>query len=132
MRRFPLWILLAALTIVVLMAGCSNAQPDIDLPSTFHDFGEVDQGDVVTVELAVLNKGQADLHIESVSTSCGCTTASVQPQVIPAGSQGTLTVSYDSGLHPDSGSVRRFIYIASNDPDEAEVEVEVVAKVLAP
>ena len=117
---------------VSLLTACGGGQPDIVVGASRHDFGQVKQGDVVTTEIAMRNKGTGDLKIEAVSTSCGCTTAQVQPEVIPPGGTGRLIINYDSGAHPDKGPVQRHIYIASNDPDKAEVEVIIVADVQPP
>ncbi len=115
-----------------VLAACGRGQPDIAVAATRHDFGLVKQGEVAKAEIAMRNAGNSDLKIEAVSTSCGCTTAEVQPEVIPPGGEGRLIIHYDSGAHPDSGPVQRHIYIASNDPDEAEVEVIITADVRPP
>ena len=117
---------------VSVLAACGRGQPDIAVAATRHDFGRVKQGKVVATEIPMRNAGKGDLKIEAVSTSCGCTTAEIQPEVIPPGGEGRLIIQYDSGAHPDSGPVQRHIYIASNDPDEAEVEVIITADVQPP
>lgn len=132
MVRFRGLIIFAFILLAALAAGCGQGKPDIELPTTSYDWGQVTQGEVATVELPVRNTGQGDLHIESVTTSCGCTSASVEPEVIPPGGKGALKVHYDSGVHPDKGPIMRLIYIASDDPDEPETQVEVVAEVLPP
>ncbi len=132
MRRLQLGLLLAILLVVGLLAGCKGGQPAIDLPQTEHDFGEVQQGDVATVQLPVRNVGGKDLHIESVSTSCGCTSAKVEPMTIPPDGEATLTINYNSGLHPDKGPIFRIVYIASDDPQMPEATVEIRADVKAP
>jgi len=132
MHRLRGLVIIALVLLGVLAAGCGRGKPDIELPTASYDWGQVAQGDVVTVELPVRNAGSGDLHIESVTTSCGCTSASAEPEVIPPGGEGTLTVRYDSGVHPDEGPIMRLIYIASDDPDEPEAQVEVRADVLPP
>ena len=117
---------------VLLLVGCGGGQPDIAGAAKRHDFGQVKQGEVVTAEIALRNTGKKDLKIEAVSTSCGCTSAQVQPEVIPPGSEGKLLIRYDSGVHPDKGHVQRHIYIVSNDPIKREVEVIVTANVWVP
>ncbi len=114
---------------VFVLSACGRGQPDIAVAAARHDFGRVKQGKVVATEIAMRNAGNSDLKIEAVTTSCGCTTAQIQPELIPAGGEGKLIIRYDSGAHPDSGPVQRHIYIASNDPDEAEVEVVITANV---
>jgi len=115
-----------------LIAGCSSGQPAIEVPQTSYNFGQVQQGEVVTIELPVRNVGQKELRIESVSTSCGCTSAEVEPMTIPPQGEGTLTIRYNSGLHPDKGPIFRIVYITSNDPERPEVQVEIRGEVKAP
>ncbi len=129
-----LWLveLLGVGILVLLLAGCGGGQPDIEIAAKRYDFGKVKQGEVVTAEIALRNTGKKELKIEVVSTSCGCTSAQVEPEVIPPGSGGKLRIRYDSGVHPDKGHVQRHIYIVSNDPNEGEVEVIVTADVWVP
>ena len=130
-----LWFLsqmLATGILALLLGGCDAGAPDISVAVKRHDFGRVKQGEIVTTEIDMRNLGKKDLKIEAVSTSCGCTAAKVKPEVIPPGDTGKLLVTYNSGAHPDKGYVQRHIYIASNDPDEAEVEVIIVANVWVP
>lgn len=107
--------------LVFLLVGCGGGRPGLEVEVKRYDFGEIKQGDVVTTEIAVRNVGKNDLKIEAVSTSCGCTSARIQPDVIPVGGEGKLFIRYNSGAHPDRGRVQRHIYIASNDPGEVEV-----------
>lgn len=135
MRKKPLWVIFivgSTLLFGVLAIGCSTGQPKIELPQTSHDFGQVRQGDVVTVTLPVRNVGEKDLHIESVATSCGCTSAKVEPTVIPPQGEATLMAWYDSGLHPDEGPILRVVYITTDDPETPEARVDIRATVIAP
>ncbi len=120
------------LGVVLLLAACSRGQPDIAVETLRHDFGAVQQGEVATTEIPVRNTGDGVLTIETVSTSCGCTSAQVEPKTIQPGDEGRLVIHYDSGAHPDRGPIQRHIYITSNDPDEQEVEVIINADVREP
>ena len=127
------WLIGGVMTLAVfVLAACGRGQPDIAVATARHDFGKVKQGQVVATEIAMRNAGNSDLTIEAVTTSCGCTTAQIQPEVIPPGGEGSLIIRYDSGAHPDSGPVRRHVYIASNDPLKKEVEVVITANVQPP
>ena len=132
MRKTWIGVVVAGVVALGLLAGCKSGQPAIDLPQTEHNFGEVQQGDVATVQLPVRNTGNSDLHIESVATSCGCTSAKVEPMTIPPNGEATLTVNYNSGLHPDEGPIFRIIYIDSDDPQMTEATVEIRADVKVP
>jgi hypothetical protein len=91
---------------VLVLSACESGPPDIAVTTTRLDLGPVKQGEVVTAETAVRNTGKSELKIEAVSTSCGCTSAQIQPDVIPPGGEGKLIIRYDSGAHPDTGPHR--------------------------
>jgi hypothetical protein len=126
-RYFILIGLFVAATVALVACG---GQPDAQLETTFHDFGDVPQFDVVMVDVPLRNLGTGALAIQSVSTSCGCTSASVSQTQVEAGDETMLTIRYDSGLHPDSGPIYRTVFVETNDPDQPELEVEVVANVV--
>lgn len=116
-----------------LLAACGGGAPDIDLAQTQTDLGVVTNGEIRTLEIPVQNLGSGDLIIEAVTTSCGCTSAAITPEVIPPGGSGTLAIRYDSGAHgPDEvGSVMRQVFIASNDPSDPEVEFRFTAEIIS-
>jgi hypothetical protein len=118
----------------LVVAACSGGVPVIQVDSAEEDLGELINGEVKTLEIPVRNTGTDDLIIEAVTTSCGCTSASVEPSTIGPGGEGVLHIEYDSGAHgPESnGPVMRQIFIASNDPDQPEIEFRLTADVIPP
>jgi len=124
--------LLAATT--ALLSACSGGEPDIRLEEEQLDLGPVQNGEVRSFEVGVVNQGSRDLVIEAVSTSCGCTSARVIPTTIGPGESGSLQVTFDSGAHgpEESGPVLKQVFIASNDPDSPEVEFRLIADILPP
>jgi hypothetical protein len=129
MRR--MWVLFASMSI--LIAACGGGAADIVLEKQELALGEVVNGEVRTIEIEVKNQGTEDLVIEAVSTSCGCTQAEIIPSTISPGESGILHVQYDSGAHgpEEVGQILRQVFIASNDPDESDVEFRFSAEVLA-
>lgn len=128
------WSPIALLLLVPVLAACSGGEADIALADTNADLGIVVNGEVREFATEVQNAGREPLIIEAVTTSCGCTSATVEPDTIPAGGTGVLSITYDSGAHgPDfAGSVRRQVFIASNDPDQRETVFEIEVQVLPP
>lgn len=124
--------LLAAVS--ALLAGCASGEPDILLEQEQLDLGPVQNGDVRSFEVGVVNQGSRDLVIEAVSTSCGCTSARVIPTTLGPGESGSLQVTFDSGAHgpEELGPVLKQVFIASNDPDSPEVEFRLSAEILPP
>lgn len=117
-----------------LLAGCAGGEPDIVLEEEQLDLGPVQNGEVRSFEVGVINQGSRDLVIEAVSTSCGCTSARVIPTTLGPGESGSLQVTFDSGAHgpEELGPVLKQVFIASNDPDSPEVEFRLSAEVLPP
>lgn len=118
--------------IALLLAACSSGSADLVIEHTSIDLGQVINGEVRSMEIPLRNTGSSELVIESVTTSCGCTTAEVSPMTIQPGESGMLLVQFDSGAHgPESnGPVMRQVFIASNDSDEPEMEFRFTAEVI--
>jgi hypothetical protein len=119
MRMFRIAFLLT----VLALAGCGEGTPDIDVVDN-HDMGTIVKGELAVADLAVRNHGDGPLTVVGVSTSCGCTSATLTPMIIPAGGEGRLHIEYDSTAHEsDLGRIDRSIFISSDDPDEDDVQI---------
>jgi hypothetical protein len=106
-----------------LLAACSWGAPEIEV-ATAYDMGTVLKGDPAVADLVVRNVGNRPLNVQAVSTSCGCTKATLTPMFIPPGGEAGLHVEYDSGAHAvDLGPVERFVFISSDDPEKGEVRI---------
>lgn len=116
----------------MLLTACTSRQPDIRLETDQVDLGEIVEGEIITRDVLLMNEGNALLEILSVSTSCGCTQASLDSTTIPPGESVSLTIEYDSGAHEveSNASVHRQIFIATNDPVQPEVVINLTADVL--
>jgi len=132
-RRVALGLVMLAGASVLLVA-CAGGEADILLEQQQLDLGQVRNGELRTMEVPVTNQGSGDLVIQAVTTSCGCTSAQVSPATLKPGESGSLLVSFDSGAHgpEELGPVLRQVFIASNDPDEPEVEFRFSADILPP
>ncbi|NOY56069.1 MAG: DUF1573 domain-containing protein [Actinobacteria bacterium] len=109
--------------VVVLFSGCATSSPRIVIEPASQDLGEVPQ-EPLEASYTIRNDGDDVLQIEKVSTSCGCTKASVERETIPPGETTELRVTLDpieDNLH---GDVMRLIYVRSNDPETPEAQVE--------
>jgi len=94
-------------------------QPDVTVAPTNRDLGSVGSKDVVNLNYAVLNEGSQDLVVDSVVTSCGCTTAELSNNIIPPGNRADLKVRFDVGFHKTARGeqVVRIVWLKTNDPD---------------
>jgi hypothetical protein len=122
------------LIFVILLTACGQKPPQIDIEFTRFDFGDVINGEIVEQEVAVKNVGGEDLYVSEVLTTCGCTTASIEPRVIPSGEVAALQVTFDSGAHGPylEGEIIRRVILVTNDPDHFETTVDFVANIILP
>ena len=110
-------------------APANTPLPRLELPSASHDFGRVYSSWDVTHIFAVQNTGTADLKIDNLVTSCGCTTAELSSDVIPPGQRADLTVTFDANYHQTSVETTRLVWFATDDPTQPWVELRIAADV---
>ena len=68
----------------------------IELDKIEHDFGDINEGDVVETEFIVKNIGDADLVIANAEGSCGCTVPEPPKEPIAPGQSAPIKVSFNS------------------------------------
>jgi len=129
-RRGFAALALAALIAVSLGADEKPAAaPRIRVePETF-DFGKAQAGKSLRKDFTIRNFGDAELVIEGVSTTCGCTAALAAQSRIEPGGRTLLRVTFDTRTF--SGKVERQVLVRSNDPKTPLVQVRVSATVAA-
>ncbi len=113
-------------TLILAAAGCSVAPGgppgSIQLSVSEFDFGTIPNSGPVRHVFQVRNIGEGELLIESVSTSCGCTTAEINSHSLAPGATADLQVTYDPLAHAGAtGEFMRQVFVRSNDPDTPEV-----------
>jgi hypothetical protein len=130
MRRILL--LLFLLAAAGALVGCSRGEPQIVVETLQFDLGDVPNGAIAARDVIVRNAGDGVLVVEGISTSCGCTTASLEPMRLDPGASGTLHIEYDAGAHgPElTGTLVRQVFINSNDPAQPEVTVELAVNII--
>ncbi len=105
------------------LTACSASPPHIVVEPPSQDLGERPQ-EPIELTYTLRNEGGSPLKIEKLITSCGCTRAEVEKDVLAPGESTPLHVSLDPTEDDLYGDILRVIYIRSNDPAHPEVEVE--------
>ncbi|PIP87299.1 hypothetical protein COW81_01105 [Candidatus Campbellbacteria bacterium CG22_combo_CG10-13_8_21_14_all_36_13] len=106
--------------------------PIIIFNKTTYDFGNIpkSQGVIKTI-FEIQNKGNKILEIGELSTSCGCTTASISESSIEPNKKAVLTVFFDPDFHTEPvGEITRTVFIPTNDPKMPEAEVKIKVDIL--
>lgn len=127
-----IFIIIVIFLLALILAGCSwgEGTPQVTVSPVDYDFGQIGP-DPVTTTFVVSNQGNGQLQIESVTTSCGCTTAEISRQTIIPGESTNLTVNFDPQTHTGAvGQFLRSVYLRTNDPAQVEVEIQIKANVV--
>jgi len=126
-----------------------SGEPKMEIPQKEYDAGTVSMADgLIKHTYEIKNTGAGDLKIDSIWTSCHCTTAKLTVgdktspefgmdkrstlQKIPPGETGFLEITFDPAFHGSQGrgSALRVIYLSTNDLQNKKTEVRLIANVI--
>ncbi len=111
----------AFLISVTLIAAICQAQPKLVLEKQEFDLGAVYNGNIVKASLKLTNGGTDRLFIQSIRTSCGCTTVKQPKTELKPGESDVLEVEFNSAGF--RGEVTKYVHIETNDPSNQYVSV---------
>lgn len=74
----------------------SQDAPEFSFEEVFHNFGDIQEGEVVTHIFSFENSGNAPLVITSAQGSCGCTVPVWPREPIAPGEKGSIEVTFNS------------------------------------
>ena len=75
--------------------------PKIEFDKTVHDFGTINEGDVVETTFSFVNSGKSELIITSAKGSCGCTIPEWPKEPVMPGEKGLIKVKFNSDHKPN-------------------------------
>lgn len=100
--------------------------PNIEFGKLQHDFGSIYDTTPVTVEFEFRNTGDATLVLNGKpQASCGCTVPALTKTEYAPGESGTIAVTFNP--HGKNGEQTQRVTVRSNDPDAAEVQLQIQA-----
>ncbi len=94
------------------------------------DFGDIKEGKIVSHIFKFQNKGNAELVIEKVETSCGCTAVLLSRNRLKPGEKGEIKATFNS--RGFEGRVTKYIFVRSNDPKNSFKQLKITANILIP
>ena len=77
------------------------------------DFGDISEGEIVTHDFIIFNKGLDVLKISKVKASCGCTAVEPSKKELVPEDSTKIRVKFNSARR--KGEQRKFVYVFSND-----------------
>jgi len=121
---------LAVVVLLLLAAGAgADVGPRLAIDQPVFDFGTVERGTRVDHTFGLVNRGDAELRIEHVKSSCGCTVAVLSDRVVPPGGEARVAVDLDTGRL--AGRTTKTITVYTNDPAAAVVGLSLAGQVTA-
>jgi hypothetical protein len=107
-------------------AAPGTAETELELPSTkirfsetAHDFGQVQEGKKVTHTFEFVNTGTADLVLQSVKASCGCTVPKYSREPVRPGKKGSIEVAFNTKGRP--GKQHKSVTVKTNTEPQTTV-----------
>jgi hypothetical protein len=111
--------LTAALMGLGVLTGPAGARaqtppaPQLAMTVPTFDFGKVAEGTVVKYDFPIANRGKAQLVVEQVIPSCGCTIGQAPTEAVEPGQQAAIHVEFSTAGF--AGEVRKGVRVLTND-----------------
>ena len=93
-----------------------------------HDFGDVIKGDRPVYKFEIQNVFQEDINIASVYSSCGCTTVSVEKNLLKTWEKTVLNCQFNSPAF--DGSKTATVTVRFNRPYVGEVQLNIRGRIV--
>ena len=111
--------------------GCAQVVgPKISAQQLEHNFGDVNQGDVVSHSFALSNNGGDLLNILDVKASCGCTAANPDKNSLKPGETTNLVVSFNSKGR--KGVQTKTVTVKTNDKENPTLTLTIKCNIVVP
>jgi len=98
----------------------------ISFDNSEHDFGVIDEGDIVETVFTFTNAGKSELIIFSAKATCGCTVPEWPKEPIIPGGKGEIKVRFNSKGKPNKQ--QKNVTLATN-ADEGKIILVIKAQV---
>ena len=100
-------------------AEIKKGTASISFDKTVHEFGTVNEGDIVKTSFEVTNSGKTDLVITNAQGSCGCTVPVWPKEPIKPGESAKIDVKFNTSGKPNKQS--KTVTLTTNTESGREV-----------
>lgn len=99
----------------------STSDESLQMEEVEFDFGTISQGKPVYHSFGVRNHGPAELRIENVQTTCGCTTPEWKKEPIAKGKSSSIKVGFNAA---SEGPFEKYITILYNGGATKQIKIK--------
>jgi len=96
-----------------------NSAPKCHLDIVDYDFGQIESGKKYYCKFIITNKGERNLIIRKINTSCSCITILYKDKLIKSQENTILEVELDTS--GKKGKILKAIYLTTNDPENPNI-----------
>lgn len=128
MKKFSFFIVVLFAQAILAQSNFTINAPQITSPNPTYEFGEILEGQIVAHSFEIKNNGNADLKIDKVRASCGCTAVQPAKHILKPNESTTIKAEFDS--HGRMGLQQKMIYVFTNDPKTPEFKLSFTAVVV--
>lgn len=121
--------LLALLLLLPAALRGAEAAPRLAVDPESWDFGRTLKNRVLEKQFTLKNVGEAELIIDKISTTCGCTAALLSEKTLGPGKSAVLRVTFET--RDFDGRVERKVLLRSNDRGRDPLEIKLQATVVS-
>lgn len=114
--------------VIVSFSFAQKQSPKITAEKPEHNFGEILEGQVVSHNFEITNTGNAELKIDKVQASCGCTAAQPTKKLLKPGEKTNIHVEFDSSNR--MGIQQKYVYVFSSDPATPQLRLSFSALIV--
>ncbi len=118
--------------LAIVLTTFVNAQlvgPKIYSIEKDFDFGNIVEGSIVIHEFEVVNKGDSELYLIKVNSSCGCTVAKPSKEKLQPNESAIIKVTFNSKSR--SGRQKKYINVFTNDKENTRYRLAIFANVVS-
>ncbi|TDN97183.1 DUF1573 domain-containing protein [Sunxiuqinia elliptica] len=122
---------LFSIALVLILSACQNntkqnnkqgqadtAVGEFAFQEEFHNFGNLQAGEVVAYSFQFENSGEGKLIINRIETDCGCIETHFPKEAVATGQKGLIEVVFNTA--GETGKVYKELLIYSNTKEEPE------------
>jgi len=121
MKKFSTLAILIASFLVSNAQTTATVDDVLQLIVTEHDFGKIPQGKPVYYNFEIANTGKAELKLDNVQASCGCTTPEWSHDPIAPGATANIKVGYNAAVE---NYFEKYITITYNTNQTKQLKIK--------
>jgi hypothetical protein len=103
--------------------GCSPKEPKIHVDQTEIDGGVLALGESKEIQIPIVNRGNANLLIDAIKTSCSCSSQTLSTKQVRPGKSSLL--SFHLIGSQAVGTSNQSLAIVSNDPEQHSLVIKI-------